>query len=175
MYQSSITKIKDKAFFTVAVEDLAIKLLGKIIARKMKNGEINHFRITSTECYGGNEDSASHAYRKKTKRNAPMFENGGVLYVFLCYGIFELLNIVSGTNEKAEAVLITGVDDIVGPGRVSRKLEITRELNFKDLTSCEEIWLEDDGFSPKTIKRDKRVGINYALISDQEKLWRFSI
>ncbi|MCL2848263.1 MAG: DNA-3-methyladenine glycosylase [Firmicutes bacterium] len=168
-------RIKDKSFFMIPVEELAINLLGKIIVRKMKNGEINRFRITSTESYGGSDDSASHAYKKKTNRNAPMFENGGILYVYLCYGIFELLNIVSGTNEKAEAVLITGVDNIIGPGRVSKKLEITRELNYKDLTNGDEIWLEDDGFKPQEINRQKRVGIGYALSTDQEKLWRFSL
>jgi len=168
-------KIVDKNFFMIPVEHLAINLLGKIIVRKMSSGEIKRFRITSTEGYGGKEDSASHAYKKKTKRNAPMFENGGILYVYLCYGIFELLNIVSGTSENAEAVLITGVDEIIGPGRVSRLLEITRELNFRDLTNNTEIWLEDDGFKPTAIKREKRVGIGYALIEDKEKLWRFSI
>jgi len=159
----------------IPVEELAVKLLGKLIVRKLKSGEVHRFRITSTESYSGSDDSASHAYKKKTKRNAPMFENGGILYIYLCYGIFELLNIVSGTDEKAEAVLITGVDDIIGPGRVSRKLEITRELNYKDLTNCDVIWLEDDGFKPEAINHQKRVGIGYALPEDQEKLWRFSV
>jgi len=168
-------KISDKNFFRIPVVQLAKNLLGKIIARKMSDGATKRFRITCVEAYGGSEDSASHAYKKKTKRNAPMFEDGGVLYVFLCYGIYELLNIVSGTNDKAEAVLIAGVDGVTGPGRAGNKLEVTRELNYKDLTDSEEIWLEDDGFKVVAVKQERRVGIGYALPEDQEKLWRFSL
>ena len=169
-------RITDKSFFTVPVLELSEKLLGKIIVRKMEDGEIKRFRITEVEAYASN-DSACHAYRGKTPRNAPMFEAGGILYVYLCYGIFNLLNIVSGMKGTPEGVMIRGVDNIEGPGRSSRAMNITRELNREELITSNKIWLEDDGYIVRTqdIERFKRVGIGYAKQEDQDRLWRFRI
>jgi DNA-3-methyladenine glycosylase len=166
-------RIVDKSFFTSPVLELAQKLLGKVIVRKMQSGGVKKFRITEVEAYGGSDDTASHASKGKTPRNAPMFEDGGILYVYLCYGIFNLLNIVSGKQGQPEGVMIRGVEGIEGPGRVSRALEITRELNREDITTSERFWLEDDGFVLQNITAHKRVGIGYATQDDQDKLWRF--
>ena len=169
-------RIIDREFFQVDAIQLSKRLLGKIITIQI-NSKVRKFRITEVEAYRGENDSASHAYRKKTSKNAPMFERGGIIYVYLCYGLFNLLNIVSGIEGTAEAVLIRGVDSTEGPGRVGRLLNITRELNFEDLITSEKIWLEDDGFEVDfdNIKLNKRVGIGYALQEDQDKLWRFKI
>ncbi|MCL2847067.1 MAG: DNA-3-methyladenine glycosylase [Firmicutes bacterium] len=167
-------RIADESFFTAPVLELAEKLLGKVIVRRLANGEVRHFRITEVEAYGAN-DTACHAYRGKTKRNAPMFEKGGILYVYLCYGIFDLLNIVSGNKDEPEAVLIRGVNGVEGPGRASRMMEITRELNREDLMTSNEIWVEDDGCIATNIEHLKRVGIGYASKEDQDKLWRFKM
>jgi len=168
-------RITDKSFFTVSVLELAEKLLGKMIVRKMDSGEIKRFRITEVEAYAGAEDSASHAHKGMTKRNAPMFEEGGVLYVYLCYGIFNLLNFVSGKQGDPQGVMLRSIDNIEGPGRSSRAMEITRELNREDLLTSERIWLEDDGFVVQGIEKLKRVGIGYAKQEDQDKLWRLRI
>jgi len=167
-------RIVDKEFFTVPVLELSQRLLGKIIVRRMSDGTLKRFRITEVEAYGKN-DSACHAFRGKTPRNAPMFESGGILYVYLCYGLFNILNFVSGIEGSPESVMIRGVDNIEGPGRSSRAMEITRELNRERLLTSDRIWLEDDGFVPTEIQAHKRVGIGYATQEDQDKLWRFRV
>ena len=170
-------KITDKRFFNLPALELAEALLGKIFVHCTDEGRLIRRRITEVEAYCGREDTACHAHRGLTKRTAPMFEEGGILYVYLCYGIFDLLNIVSGKKDEPEAVLIRGVEGATGPGRASRALEITRTLNREDLTASQHVWLEDDGFKPaqESIQRLKRVGISYAAPEDQEKPWRFKI
>jgi len=167
-------RITERSFFTIPVLELAENLLGKIIVRKFETGGMKRFQITEVEVYGAN-DSACHAYRGKTNRNAPMFEEGGILYVYLCYGIFDIANIVSGKAGSPEGVMIRGIDNIEGPGRSSRAMEITREHNREDLTVSDKIWIENDGFMPTNIERLKRVGISYATQEDQDKLWRFKL
>ncbi|MCL2611199.1 MAG: DNA-3-methyladenine glycosylase [Defluviitaleaceae bacterium] len=167
-------KIINKDFFKVSVLELAHKLLGKIIVHSTEDNDAQRFRITEVEAYGM-EDSACHAYKGKTKRNAPMFEEGGIVYVYLCYGIFNILNIVSGEKDSGEGVMIRGINDIFGPGKASRAMGITRNLNYEDLTISNKIWIEDDGFIPNKIAKFTRVGIGYALKQDQDKLWRFRL
>ena len=102
-----------------------------------------------------------------------MFDEGGRTYIYLCYGIHNLLNITTGRVGHPEAVLIRGIEGAQGPGRVTKYLDIDRELN--KISVCDKdgiIWLEDDGYKPK-ITRSKRVGIDYADKKDREILWRF--
>ncbi|MCI8611444.1 MAG: DNA-3-methyladenine glycosylase [Clostridiales bacterium] len=152
-------------------DELAPALLGKILCRK-KGGTIKRVRITETECYKGETDTACHAAKGKTKRTQVLYEEGGTIYVYLCYGIHEMFNIVAGVAGYPEAVLIRGVDTILGPGRVTKFLDITRELNGKDLCNGEELWIEDDGFS-LPYQTAPRVGIGYAAKEDQARPWRF--
>ncbi|MCL2756421.1 MAG: DNA-3-methyladenine glycosylase [Firmicutes bacterium] len=168
-------RITNKEFFNVDVLELAKNLLGKILCRKTKYGEILQFRITETEAYGGTNDSASHAHRGKTKRNAPMFEHGGTIYVYLCYGIHKILNIASGHAGDPQGVMIRGINEIYGPGKVTKALEISRDLSGADITTSPELWLENDDFQVNNIKEYKRIGIGYATQQDQDKLWRFRI
>lgn len=102
-----------------------------------------------------------------------MFQKGGVCYVYLCYGIHNLLNIVSGEENDPQAVLIRSVEGLNGPGKVTKELGIDRTFNGKSLLE-NEIWIED-GEEPKQIEKLPRVGIGYAKQEDQEKLWRFRI
>lgn len=177
-------KITDRGFFTRAAVEAAPALLGKIICRRTASGKILRARITETECYMGQEDSASHAYRGKTERNKIFFEEGGKAYVYLCYGIHEILNITCGKKDEPSAVMLrsiafeqpTGLSKhIVGPGLVGRALNVTRKEYGEDLISSKNIWLEDDGFIPPIIETLKRVGIKYAHPNDQDRLWRFRI
>ena len=183
-------RIVDRDFFTVDVVELAQNLLGKIIVRKVDDGSVIKARITETEAYAGYGDTASHAHKGITPRTAPMFEAGGVVYVYLCYGIFEILNFVSGQAGDGQGVMIRGVAPVLeedewttidkpleGPGRVGRALQITRSLRFEDLVSSDKIWLENDGVivKAKQIEKLKRVGIGYALQVDQDRLWRFRL
>jgi len=148
---------------------LAPLLLGKIICHKIGTETIKS-RITETESYM-QFDTACHAYRDKTKRNATLFEEGGIAYIYLCYGIHEMLNIVTGEKDNAQAVLIRGIEGFNGPGKLTKHLEIDRTLNGMDL--CGDIlWLEDDG-AKLNYAATKRIGIDYADEIDKNRLWRF--
>ena len=146
-------------------------LIGKILCREI-NGEVVRVRITETECYFGENDTACHAHKGRTERTDIMYHEGGRAYVYLCYGIHSLLNITTGEEGHPEAVLVRGVDNVFGPGRVTKLLKIDRSLNKKELVRENGLWLEDDGFVSKYTK-SKRVGIDYAEPCDIDKLWRF--
>ena len=155
---------------------MAPSLIGMLLCRKIK---INNFdtviklRITETECYFGSDDTACHASKGMTSRNKVMYSEGGVAYVYLCYGIHSMLNIVSGIEGFPEAVLIRGVEGHNGPGKLTKALGIDRTLNGEDLINSDALWLEDDGFKPEyTI--GKRIGIDYADEKDKNILWRFT-
>lgn len=165
-------KINDINFFTQDAEVLAPKLLGKYLCVKTEKG-IERHKITETECYKGSEDSASHAFRGKTNRTKIMWEQGGICYVYLCYGIHNLLNIISGKEGEPQGVLIRGLKDFYGPGKLCKKLQIDCSFNNCSIIG-NKIWIEDKGNFSKFVSLP-RIGIGYALKKDQEKLWRFRI
>jgi len=163
----------EQDYFIRQATELAPDLLGKYLCRKTEKG-ILRYRITETECYYGEADTACHAHKGKTPRTAVMYEAGGRAYIYLCYGIHYLFNIVSGSAGHPEAVLIRGVEGAAGPGRVTRLLRIGKELNAEDLSASDCLWLEDDGARP-AYQTAGRVGIGYAAPADREKLWRFTV
>lgn len=163
-----------KDFYLRPATELSVLLLGKLLVRKTEQGVIKA-RITETECYFGEEDTACHAHRGKTDRTRILYEEGGLAYVYLCYGIHSLLNVVSGDKGHPEAVLIRAVDGYNGPGKLTKALSITREQNYTDLCTSDELWIEDDGLVPTEIQRSKRVGIDYATREYQDVLWNFKM
>ena len=159
---------------------LAPELLGKILCRNV-DGKIIKVRISETEAYYGAQDTACHAHKGKTARTEVMFFEGGFLYIYLCYGMHYLMNIVSGEKDSPEAVLIRGArpldnslktSDLNGPAKLTKKLSIDKNFNKEDLRTSSRIWLEDDGFKAD-FSCAKRVGIDYATEEYREKLWRF--
>ena len=163
--------ILDKEYFLKPATELAPDLIGKILCRKTDDGIIRA-RITETECYFGEEDTACHASKGKTERTKTMYHSGGITYVYLCYGIHSLLNLVTGPKDHPEAVLIRGVENAKGPGRVTKFLHITTKDNAIPLYQDSGIWVEDDGTKIECICTP-RVGIDYAAAEDRERLWRF--
>lgn len=159
-------------FFQSSAKELAPKLVGKLLCRRLENGEVLRCRITETECYYGERDTACHAHKGRTARTEVMYQDGGIAYIYLCYGIHFLLNVVTGKEGFPEAVLIRGVEGYDGPGKLTKALQITKEQNGKPLNSAGEIWLEEDGTKVK-VSRHKRIGIGYASLRDQERKWRF--
>lgn len=151
--------------------DLAPWLLGKLLCREI-DGKILRMRITETECYFGEEDTACHAHKGRTDRTDIMYRAGGNAYVYLCYGIHSLLNITTGEEGHPEAVLIRGVDKIIGPGRVTKAMQIDRSFNKKELVPENKLWIEDDGTVVKYIT-GKRVGIDYSSAEYRDIHWRF--
>ena len=150
-------------------------LLGKWLCRRLSDGSVLKVRIVETEAYCGEGDTACHAHCGKTERNAPMYEAGGVAYIYLCYGMHNLLNVVTGPKDYPEAVLIRGVEGAVGPGRVTKFLQIDRTLNREPLATSRSLWIEDDGITPPRFKSTPRIGIAYATKRDQNRKWRFVV
>jgi len=151
---------------------LAPSLLGKVLCRRIGD-EVIRLRITETESYCGESDTACHAHKGKTPRTSVMYKQGGIAYIYLCYGIHNLLNVVAAGENEPEAVLIRGVEGISGPGRVTKALQITRDLNREDFTTSNELWLEDG--EPLFHKTTPRIGIGYASEEDKAQLWRFVV
>lgn len=164
-------RIVDAQFFAVDAEKLAINLLGKVLVR-VKDGKRHTYIIAETECYMGVNDTACHACRGKTERNSVLWERGGTLYVRLIYGLYYMLNIVAGSAGDPMGVLIRGVKEIKGPGRLTRALDIGKDFNREDILTSDRIWIEDIGLTP-TYNTTPRIGICYAAKADIEKLWRF--
>ena len=179
-------------FYKLNAIELAPKLLGKLLCRNI-NGKIIKARITETESYFGSADSACHAHRGKTERNKVMYKPGGHTYIYLCYGLHYLLNIVSGVAGHPEAVLLRGavlvgekprrffdlynkkcIENLNGPAKLTKTLGINKDLNDENLATSDKIWLEDDFFTCEYIPL-KRVGIDYATEEARNKLWRFKV
>ena len=158
-------------FYLQHATELAPLLLGKLICRQI-DGQVIKCRITETECYFGETDTACHAHKGKTERTKIMYESGGRAYVYLCYGIHSLFNVVTGNKDFPEAVLIRGIEGFDGPGKLTKHLQIDRSLNGENLIVSDKLWLEDDGFECK-YKTDKRVGIDYATEEYRNIPWRF--
>lgn len=146
--------------------DVAKDLVGKILVH---NGI--RLRITETEAYCGEADTACHASKGRTSRTEVMYQDAGTVYVYLCYGIHWMLNIVTGDKDDPQAVLIRACSDAPGPGRLTKKLGVTGSLNRSDVLTGA-LWVEDDGFRCE-IRTGRRVGIGYASEEDQNRLWRF--
>ncbi len=163
----------DRDFFTLDVLEVARRLPGMEIVLR-QGAEFKRYMITETEAYNGSEDKACHASRGKTSRNEIMFHAGGYLYLYFIYGMYWMLNIVTGAEGDPQAVLIRGAGEISGPGRVTRCLGIDRTFNREDIVTSERIWIETNGYSPELIT-GPRVGIDYAGEPWVSMPWRFMI
>ena len=166
--------ILSKEYFAHPATHLAPDLLGKLLCRMDEDGNVIKARITETECYFGEEDTACHAHKGRTPRTETLYQRGGIAYVYLCYGMHELFNVITGPDDHPEGVLIRGVEGAEGPGRATKLLGITRKYNTLPLTPESGLWLEDDGVRPE-YPAHPRVGIGYASEEDQARLWRFKI
>jgi DNA-3-methyladenine glycosylase len=175
-------------FYLRPVEDVARDLLG----RHLRLGGVT-LRITEVEAYGGLVDSASHARSGRTPRNAPMWETGGRAYVYFCYGMHHMLNVVTGPEGRPEAVLIRSCEPVeglplvlarrgglegpvllTGPGKVAQALGV--DLSFSGHTLYEAGGLELlAGAPPAGILAGPRVGVDFAAPLDRDRPWRFAV
>jgi len=182
-------KILPKRFYTKNTLEVAQELLGCFLVRKYR-GKIWRARITETEAYAGEDDLASHASRGRTPRTELMYGDPGRAYVYMIYGMYYCLNIVTEKKDFPAAVLIRGVSvetqdfaslQIDGPGKLCKFLKIDKKLNGWDLTKGEKLWIA----SPRLVRlgrkecnskiiKSKRIGIDYAEHC-KEYLWRFHI
>jgi DNA-3-methyladenine glycosylase len=186
-------KLEESFYQRSNVTHVAKDLLGKVLVTRV-NRLISSGIIVETEAYSHTEKGC-HAYlNRRTPRNEVMFRPGGHVYVYLCYGIHYLFNVVTGEEGTADAVLIralqpvdgtkymiermaaTGIKRITsGPGKLTKAMGIDRNFNGKFLTGAQ-VWVEDRGVSiaKNQIVASPRIGIDYAGV-DAELPWRFTI
>lgn len=173
------SKILKRNFYSKNTLYVAKNLLGCILVRKIGKKEIRG-TITETEAYVGLDDLASHASRGRTPRTELMFGEAGHTYVYLVYGMYHCLNIVTEKKNFPSAILIRAVkiDDAEykktnGPGKICKFMQIDRELNGVDITMGKKIWIEKGKrVDESKIKTSKRIGVAYAKHS-AEYPWRF--
>ena len=177
-----------QAFYLRPVERVARDLLG----RHLRHGPVT-LRITEVEAYGGPEDSASHCRSGRTPRNAPMWEAGGLAYVYFCYGMHHMLNVVTGPAGQAAAVLVRACEPVAGlelvrrrrgglegpvlltgPGKVAQALGL--DLGFSGHPLFRRGGLELLAGDPGgAVLCGPRVGIGFAQPADQDRPWRFAL
>ncbi len=177
-------------WFTRPTCVVAADLVGKVLCRQLTDSDGQQktlrMRISETEAYIGQDDPACHSHAgTRTARTEIMYEQGGVFYVYLTYGVHHMLNLISGSIESPESVLIRAgflTDDsdrlieeqqlssdkqfthpkqFAGPGKLTKRLQIDRELYGKPVTPDSSVWVEDDSCQPPVSVRP-RIGIDYA-------------
>ncbi len=177
-------------WFTRPTCVVAADLVGKVLCRQLTDSDGHQktlrMRISETEAYIGQDDPACHSHAgTRTARTEIMYEQGGVFYVYLTYGVHHMLNLISGSVESPESVLIRAgflTDDsdrlieeqqlspdkqfthskqFAGPGKLTKRLQIDRDLYGKTITPDSSVWIEDDGCQPPVSIRP-RIGIDYA-------------
>lgn len=163
-------RVLPREYYLNSAIDLAPDMLGKMLCRRTGDRIIRH-RITETEVYCGEEDTACHASRGRTKRTWLMYEMGGRAYVYHCY-MFNLLTVITGPEGHPEGVLIRGVDGFDGPGKVGREYGLELSMYGSEMSPDGGLWLEDDGVRP-AFEAYPRIGIGYASREDRERPWRF--
>jgi DNA-3-methyladenine glycosylase len=168
--------VKAKVWRTKKTVALARWLLGKHLVRRRSDGRLEARLITEVEAYHGERDLASHARAGRTRRTAVMYGPGGHWYVYLCYGVHEMLNLVTGPRDWPAAILIRGVAGISGPGRLTRSLGIDRRLNGRVVGRSSGLWIEDRGGRvPRgALRATPRIGVAYAGPVWSKKPWRFT-
>jgi DNA-3-methyladenine glycosylase len=175
------------------VQQISQELLGKVLVSWI-DGKLTSGIITETEAYQAPEDKASHAFNnRKTQRTEVFFMEGGIGYVYLCYGIHHLFNVVTNQKEIPHAILIRSLEPLdgidvmmsrrkkikpdktltTGPGALSQALGINK-LHNKIALSGNLLWIEDRNIDVKDICSTSRVGIDYAE-EYKDKPWRYYI
>ena len=195
------SKIIKRDFYKGNTIEVAKKLLGNFLIREIDNRKIIS-KIVEVEAYIGSIDKACHGYNyKRTERTKPLYEEGGVSYVYLIYGMYNCFNIVSGKEGEPEAILLRAVEPINeldyisknrfkknfeelnkrekinltnGPGKLCKALSIDRKDNLKNLDKTNSIYLEFNLENNIEIVESKRIGIDYAEEA-KDFLWRFYI
>lgn len=151
----------ESGFFHRQVETVAKDLVGKILVRLLSDGTVLRERIAETEAYGGEEDLGCHASKGRTKRTEILYGESGVIYVYLCYGMHWMMNVITGEKDEPQGVLLRAGEIHDGPAKLTKFMAIDGSFNGRSIIGQPDIWIEDDGYRPK-IKTAPRVGIDYA-------------
>lgn len=183
--------VLNREFYNRNTLKVARELLGKKLIRRIEGIELSGI-IVETEAYCGQNDSACHAHRGRTQRNAMMFGKPGYAYVYFTYGMHYMLNLVTEDESHPCAVLVRAILPLSGltemqarrrrhgkeltngPAKLCQALAIDKSLNGWDLTTGRQLWVENyQRIVPQSILSTPRIGIDYARKEDREALWRF--
>lgn len=186
---TSLYEKPDRSFYERDnVVEIAKDLIGMLLVSTL-DGMLTAGRIVETEAYCGRGDKACHANNKRTPRTETMYGDAGHAYIYLCYGVHHLFNVVTNVNGKADAVLIRALEPVVGmddmkmrrstkaklasgPGTLSQALGIKTSMDGTDLLG-DQIWIAKKPFNGSVLmEEDRRVGVDYAG-EDALKPWRF--
>jgi DNA-3-methyladenine glycosylase len=178
-------------FYDRPTLEVARDLLGRKLVRRLDGVEMSGI-IVETEAYCGSGDSACHAHRGRTERNAVMFGPPGHAYVYFTYGMHYMLNLVTEEEGRPCAVLIRSIQPLSGleemqtrrkrrgkdltngPAKLCQALGIDKTFNGWDVTRGDRLWVENhQNASPFMVLSTPRIGIDYASKKDREALWRF--
>lgn len=176
-------RLLKRSFYNRNTLRVAQDLLGCVMVRKIGKKEMRAI-ITETEAYVGEDDLASHASKGRTPRTELMYGEAGKAYVYMIYGMYHCLNIITEKKDFPAAVLIRAVeiDDVEykktnGPGKLCKVLRIDRKLNGYDVVKGKSLWIESGDarfLKNRKITASKRIGVDYAKHC-KEYLWRFSL
>lgn len=159
-------------FFRRDVLEVAPDLVGKVLVRRLDDGTELRERIAETEAYRGEEDKGCHAAKGRTPRTELLYGKSGVIYVYLCYGMHWLMNVITGESGQPQGVLFRAGEIHDGPAKLTKFMQVDGSFNGADIWNSENIWIEDDGYRPE-IKTAPRVGIDYAGDCWKAIEWRF--
>lgn len=162
----------DNNFFHRDCLTVAPELVGKILVRVLPDGTEIRERIAETEAYRGTEDLGCHASKGRTPRTELLFGESGIIYVYLCYGMHWLMNVITGDREQPQGVLLRAGAVHDGPAKMTKYLQIDGSFNGQRICGNSTVWIEDDGYRPK-IRTAPRVGIDYAGDYWKNIEWRY--
>lgn len=160
-------------FFSRDVLEIAPDLLGCQIVRVFADNRVKKYKIVEVEAYRGEEDLACHASKGRTRRTEIMYCKGGLVYVYLIYGMYWMLNIVCSIEGNPQAVLIRGLESFDGPGKLSKEMKIEESFYGENLANSPRIWIESANISEVKYITTPRININYAGPVWSKKKWRF--
>ncbi len=160
---SGFQEVLGPSFFDRRADSVARELLGCwLIVQRADQYQEKH-RIFEAEAYLGPQDLACHGRMGPTLRNRTMFGPAGYWYVYLCYGMHWMLNVVTGREGLPAAVLLRGVGESEGPGRLTKMLGVTKQYDGKRLEPISGLWIErGDGVPRRQVRRTPRIGVGYA-------------
>ena len=149
-------------FFDRRADHVARALIGMTLVRQIGSTR-REYKIKETEAYLGAHDRACHSARGRTRRTEVMFGTAGQFYIYRIYGLHLMLNVVTGPQDEASAVLIRSAGDCSGPGRLARHVNVTSALNGQTAEPNTKMWFERPSkIEQQPIRSTARIGVGYA-------------
>lgn len=163
-YNLRMARALPAKFFERPVLEVARDLIGTSLVRQFPDGTIVRWMLTEVEAYDGPDDLACHASKGRTPRTEVMFGPAGNFYVYLIYGIYWMLNVVTSETGYPAAVLIRGTSELSGPGRITSRLQIDKSLNGKPAKKTTGLWFEECSIviPDAQITTTPRIGVDYS-------------